>query len=160
MHPTPRTPRPRRLATIRGQLIFGLGLMVLLMLLTDLIAVVGQQAVARRVNDTLQQAAEERNLILQVQNAFLLARQSESQFISTWRVIGIDDAQPLVEANRRYLAGARDRLDEIDLMQIRADPGHELPLRAATARLRPLLDSYEQTFQVTVAGISRRGRAG
>jgi signal transduction histidine kinase/DNA-binding response OmpR family regulator/HAMP domain-containing protein len=94
-----------------------------------------------------------------VQNAFLLARQSESEFISSWRVIGLDDAQPLVEANRRYLADARAHLDEIDLMHIGALADDDQPLRDATARLRPLLSSYEQTFQATVAGISRRGRA-
>jgi signal transduction histidine kinase/DNA-binding response OmpR family regulator len=157
MHPTSRT--TRHIATIRGQLALGLGLIVLLMLITDLIAMIGQQAVTRRINDTLQEAAEERDLSLQVQNAFLLARQSEGEFISSWRVLGIEDAQPLVQANQRYLADARARLDEIDLMHIGVDLEHSQPLRDATARLRPLLDRYEQTFQATVAGISRRGRS-
>ncbi len=159
MHPTSRTSRTRHLATIRSQLGVGLGLIVMLMLITDLISTVGQQAVTRRINDTLQQATQEQDLSLQVQNAFLLARQSESEFMSSWRVVGIDDAQPIVEANRRYLADARARLDEIDLVHIRDDPKQDQPLRIATTRLRPLLDSYEQTFHATVAGISRRGRA-
>ncbi len=159
MHGPRRPPITRHLATIRGQLILGLGLIVLLMLITAIIALVGQQAVMRRINDTLRDAAAERDLSLQVQNAFLMARQSEGEFISSWRVIGFDDAQTLVEDNRQHLAAARAYLDKIDAMYAGSPQAHDTPLREATARLRPLLDSYEQTFQATVDGISRRGSA-
>ncbi|NNJ12635.1 response regulator [Chloroflexales bacterium ZM16-3] len=159
MFPSRRLPLARHLATIRRQLIIGLGLIVLLMLISAVIAFLGQQAVTRQINDTLQAAAEERDLSLQVQNAFLMARQSEGDFISSWRVIGIDDAQPLLDANRQHLADARSRLDQIDAMYLNSPKEHDRSLREATARLRPLLDSYEQTFQATVDGISQRGRA-
>ncbi|MBX0330152.1 hypothetical protein K2Z83_21010, partial [Oscillochloris sp. ZM17-4] len=157
MPPTRQSTFARRLTTIRGQLILGLGLIVLLMLISAVIAVVGQQAVTRRINDTLQEVADERDLSLQVQNAFLMARQSEGEFISSWRVIGLADAQPLIAANRQHLGAARAYLDQMGALHgVDVAQDHDSPLREASTRLRPLLDSYEQTFQATVEQISRR----
>ncbi|NTV63951.1 MAG: response regulator, partial [Oscillochloris sp.] len=78
--------------------------------------------------------------------------------ISSWRTIGIDESQPLVEANRQHLVHARDLLDQIDTMPTGHSSEHDQALLVATARLRPLLDSYEQTFRATVEGVRQRGR--
>ncbi|NTV62352.1 MAG: hypothetical protein HGA65_02290, partial [Oscillochloris sp.] len=159
LHPPQRNPSIRYFDTIRGQLVLGLGLIVLLMLVSTVIIFIGQQAVMSQINTTLEHAAAERDLSLQVQNAFLLARQSEGEFISSWRTIGFEDAQPLVEDNRQHLLAARALLDQIDQTPSGRANDHDARLLAATARLRPLLDSYEQTFQATVESVRQRGRA-
>ncbi|NTW03067.1 MAG: HAMP domain-containing protein, partial [Oscillochloris sp.] len=159
MHALLRSTYTRSISTIRGQLILGLGLIVILMLITAVIAFINQQSVMRQINNTFREAAEKRDLSLQVQNAFLLARQSEGEFISSWRVTGFDDAQPLVDANHQHLVNARAYLDQISTLIVGRGQKQDSPLHEATVRLRPLLDSYEQTFQITVERISHRGNA-
>ncbi|EFO81322.1 integral membrane sensor hybrid histidine kinase [Oscillochloris trichoides DG-6] len=158
MHPQHPSSYRYYFNTIGGQLLIGLVLIVFLMLLTAVIALIGQQAVMARINTTFTNTSEERDLSLQVQNAFLMARQSEAEFLSSWRGLGIESAQQFVTANEQYLDAARTDLDRLDAFRTIELSPNDQALLEKTARLRPLLDNYEQIFQSVVTKIENRGQ--
>ncbi|WP_129633686.1 hypothetical protein [Candidatus Oscillochloris fontis] len=143
-------------STIRGQLLIGLGLIVLLVLITSLIALTGQQAVMQQINSTFTKATEERDLSLQVQNAFLMAHQHETEFLGHWRELDRDQSQHLVQANHDYLDEARTSLDQLDALRSLEMTPVDQALADASSALRPRIEMYEQTFLATVAKIEER----
>ncbi len=137
----------------------GLGLIVLLVFITAMIALSVQHAVTQQINHTFNRATEERDLSLQVQNTFLMARQYETAFMSSWRILGIEQAQYLVDENHQYLCETRTYLDQLDALRDLEMTEVNQSLAEASTTLRPLIDDYEQTFIDTVAKIEQRARS-
>ncbi len=146
--------------SIRTLLSLGFGLILVLNLISAIIGYLSLRNVQSGTQVVLEQASQVRELSLQVENEFLLARASEASFLTSWRSIGFDSAVArYVTANQTSLARARARLNEIDaLVRVANDP-EWVHLTGETARLRPLLQNYETTFSITVLKIEERSRA-
>jgi signal transduction histidine kinase len=146
--------------SIRTLLSLGFGLILVLNLISAIIGYLSLRNVQSGTQVVLGQANRIRELSLQVENEFLLARASEASFLTSWRSIGFDSAVArYVTANQSSLARARARLNEIDALARIANDPELLNLTGETARLRPLLQNYENTFSVTVLKIEERSRA-
>ncbi|MCL4295120.1 MAG: HAMP domain-containing protein [Anaerolineae bacterium] len=147
-------------ASIRTLLSLGFGLILVLNLISAIIGYLSLRNVQSGTQVVLEQANRVRELSLQVENEFLLARASEASFLTSWRSIGFDSAVArYVTANQTSLARARARLNEIDVLARVANDPELVNLTGETARLRPLLQNYENTFSSTVLKIEERSRA-
>ncbi|GIK38602.1 MAG: hypothetical protein BroJett011_24350 [Chloroflexota bacterium] len=150
----------RPTVSIRTLLSLGFGLILVLNLISAIIGYLSLRNVQSGTQVVLEQANRVRELSLQVENEFLLARASEASFLTSWRSIGFDSAVArYVTANQTSLARARARLNEIDTLARVANDPELVNLTGETARLRPLLQDYENTFSITVLKIEERSRA-
>ncbi|OQY29121.1 MAG: hypothetical protein B6I38_08525 [Anaerolineaceae bacterium 4572_5.1] len=145
--------------SIRVQIILGFGLMLFLSLI---IAVIGYQSLnslQNSVETTLQEATKIRELSLEIENEFLLARQEESNFIASWRSLGVEKAQSkYASSNKLHLDLARAKIDEIDTL-VQASSDKELQqIFQDTSQLKPLLNTYETAFQAVVTQLEQRSR--
>jgi signal transduction histidine kinase len=146
--------------SIRTLLSLGFGLILVLNLISAIIGYLSLRNVQSETQVVLEEANRVRELSLEVENEFLLARASEASFLTSWRSIGFDSAVArYVTANQTSLARARARLNEIDVLVRVANDPELVNLTGETARLRPLLQDYENTFSVTVLKIEERSRA-
>lgn len=146
--------------SIRTLLSLGFGLILVLNLISAVIGYLSLRNVQSGTQVGLEQANQVRELSLQVENEFLLARASEASFLTSWRSIGFDSAVArYVTANQTSLARARARLNEIDALARVANDPELVHLTGETASLRPLLQNYENTFSITVLKIEERSRA-
>ncbi len=157
MRAAPSLTPPRRLVSIRAQLILGFGLILILNLISAVIGYLSLTNLQASFQSTLEDASHIRELSLEAQTAFLLARQSEANFLARWRTLGFDAAaEEHVLANHDHLTLARSKLDDLDkLVQATGDVGLR-QLTDETARLRPLLNEYQNAFSTTVFNIQER----
>jgi signal transduction histidine kinase len=143
-----------QLASLRARLLLAFGLCMLLVLATVAVGLIGQRVFRSEVRATLERSYEVYSLSLGARNAFLLARQSEMAYLGAWRTRSSSEAQSYIAANAAYLAEARAALYELDLI------AEGEALQGQIARLRPLIDSYQATFEETTRAIQERSRAG
>jgi hypothetical protein len=101
--------------SIRTLLSLGFGLILILNLISAIIGYFSLRNVQNSMQVVLETAGRVRELSLQVENDFLLARANEASFLTGWRSIGFDSAVAhYVTANQGSLARARTKLNEID----------------------------------------------
>ena len=103
-----------------------------------------------------------RELSLEIENHFLLARQDEIMFMDNWRLMGFEDASDdYVAPNQVNLALAWEHLSELETILIHTI--NDANLRALTkdmGAMRRLLEVYELTFQRTVSQIQELSQSG
>ena len=150
----------RPLASIRSLLIIGFGLILLLNLVSAVIGYRSLRQMETNMQTTLEEANRIRELSLQAQSEFLLARQSETNFLDSWRTLGFDAAyEEYVTDNQKHIALARQNLDELDALAQASQDIDMQNLATQTDKVRPLLGNYEKYFAATVTKIQERGRA-
>jgi signal transduction histidine kinase/DNA-binding response OmpR family regulator/methyl-accepting chemotaxis protein len=153
-----RSSRP--LSSIRSLLVIGFGLILLLNLISAIIGYRSLRQMETNMQTTLEEANRIRELSLQAQSEFLLARQSEAGFLDSWRTLGFDAAnKEFVPDNQKHIALARQSLDQLDALAKASSDNDMQNLASQTAKVRPLLGSYEEFFAATVSKIQERGRA-
>ncbi|NQU30841.1 MAG: GAF domain-containing protein [Anaerolineae bacterium] len=157
--PEPSSKPNRIIGSIRSQLVFGFGLILVLALVIALIGYQSLQSLQKSVQTTLDESNRIRQLSLEIKTEFLQARQAESNFLASWRSLGFETAQDKYgSTNELHLEQARSKLNEIDsLVQNSGDPELKLILED-TASLVPLLHTYESAFQAVVTDIEERSR--
>lgn len=150
----------RRFTSIRTLLGLGFGLILVLNLISAIIGYLTLRNLQTGIEVALDEATRVRELSLEVENEFLLARANEASFLTGWRSVGFDTAVAhYVTANQSSLARARSKLNEIDTVVQAANDLELSHLTQETNELRPLLQHYETTFSITVLKIEERSRA-
>jgi putative methionine-R-sulfoxide reductase with GAF domain len=153
--------RSLRLSSIRVQIVLGFGLILGLTLLIVLFNFFSIRTLESRIQATVEEASRIRELSLEIQNEFLLARREETSFLENWRAIGFDLAEGRhAQANQGHLIRAETDLN--DLNQRLSDSSVEefTMVGEQAIALGPLLEQYEGAFQTTVEQIEERSRAG
>ncbi|GAB4494642.1 MAG: hypothetical protein OHK0052_00170 [Anaerolineales bacterium] len=133
---------------------------VLLVSLTLLSAVVGSLAIGqlRRVGiETLGQASIIRESALTIETQFLRARQSESDFLNSWRTQGFDAAfSTSAVQNAESMKKAMQTLQALQDTLNSAETPLFGALQTDVNALAPLLNEYNQVFERTVSAVERR----
>ncbi len=120
-----------RWGSIQTQLILGFGPILILTLITAIAGYWGLQSLRTGIETTIEEASQVRELSREIENEFLLARQSEADFVAKWRSMGFAAAEAeYIAANQRHLAQAQTALDEIESLTRAA---HDEELRGMTA---------------------------
>ncbi len=147
--------------SIRSQVLGAVGGVLLLVLAIIVVGYGNLRGIQARATETLTSATQIRELSLEIENEFLLARQNEANFLSLWRSLGFElAAERYVTANQEHIALAQDKLRELEQVIDAADEDVFGEMRAATEALRPLLADYQRTFLSAVDNIAERSRAG
>src|SRR5262245_51380884 len=104
----------QRLSLIRTQLISGFGLILVLAFVIALIGFYALERLRQGSEQTIDESVRIRELSLEIENEFLQARQSENQFLTSWKGEGFVAAkEEYVGNNTNHLDAARDDIDEI-----------------------------------------------
>jgi len=153
------SPFSRRIS-IRTELLLGFAFFIALNIATGAIGYLSLREYQIGVERTLEKAGRARELSLEAQNEFLLARESEAGFFSSWPVVGYASAAAeFLPQNQRHLASARQRLDEMETLLRGADDPGLRALLGPTDRLRVLLADYESAFTAVASRIEEYSRA-
>jgi GAF domain-containing protein/HAMP domain-containing protein len=153
------SPRRRLLGSIRSQLTLGFGLLLFLALVIAVLGFQSLNSLQTSVETTLEEASRARELSLEIETEFLLARQDEANFLNTWRLFGFEVARAeYVTSNALHLAQARSKIDEIDKLVLDSSDQELQSITQDTAKLSPFLDAYETAFQAVVDDIEQRSR--
>jgi anti-anti-sigma regulatory factor/HAMP domain-containing protein len=148
-----------RLAFIRTQLLLGMGGILLLSLFIAVIGYWSLSSFQSGLHTTVEEANQVRELGLEIENRFLLARQDEIRFLDNWRSIGFEAAsKEYVAPNQDNLALAWERLNELESLVQAASDENLRSLTFEIDKIRPLLGKYESTFQMAVNQIQERSR--
>ncbi|MEM6713756.1 MAG: EAL domain-containing protein [Cyanobacteria bacterium P01_C01_bin.147] len=135
----------RLLTTIRSQLMFGFGAILLVSFTSSAI---GYRSLAELRNTSqtiLQSSARVRELSLELQKNFLAARQAEEIYLNGWKTnITTDDAQTLIRTNQEALSAACENLSELLALE-----GSTSELSQELALLESLFLNYESAFKAT-----------
>ncbi|MBA3534061.1 MAG: response regulator [Ardenticatenales bacterium] len=146
--------------SIRTQLALGIGAILLLTLLGNLINYWSLSNFQTNVEVTLQEAYRARELNLETEVEFLLARQSEAAFLATWRTLGYYEAlDRYLPAHENQLSAAYSRLDAVDKLIQNSENADLYLVTTGTSELRPLLQAYEVAFSETLYKIKSRAGA-
>lgn len=139
--------------SIRIQLMLGFGAILLLSCISSAIGYVSLQRLRSSSQTTLENAAQVRELSLELKTNFLLARQAEEAYLHNWRVASFSqNAHIDITTNQVYLAQARANLAALKTLDDQnPDLANELAL------LDSLFDNYESAFQATTSRIARNG---
>ena len=150
-----------RLSSIRVQIVLGFGLILGLTLFIVLFNFFSIRTLESRIQATVEEASLIRELSLEIQNDFLLARQEETNFLENWRAIGFEEAKSRhAQANQGYLIRAQTDLQDLN-QRLGASPVEEfIVVDEQAIALDPLLEDYEAAFQTAVDQIEERSRAG
>lgn len=137
--------------TIRAQLMLGFGLILLLHGLSAAIGYGSLQQLRHRSQTTLDNAAQLRELSLELNNNFLMARQAEEAYFDNWQGGNVSaQAQVFAQTNQAYLAKARGNL--ADLRELEAENPE---LAEELALLDSLFKNYESAFTTTTRRIAK-----
>jgi anti-anti-sigma regulatory factor/HAMP domain-containing protein len=148
-----------RLAFIRTQLFLGMGGILLLSLFIAVIGYWSLSSFRLGLHTTVEEANRVRELSLEIENCFLLARQDEIRFLDNWRSMGFETAsEEYVAPNQANLALAWERLDELERLVQAASDEDLRSLEGEIDEIRPLLETYASTFQTAVNQIQERSR--
>ena len=147
--------------SIQTQLLLGTGVILALALVIALAGYFSLRRLQSGIQTTLQQASQIRNASLGIDNSFLLARQDEASFVTSWPSIGYEAAyNEYALSNEVRLRQAQTELDTMSGLVATA---HDLELRslaAEAAELAPLLDQYKTAFLTMVNKVEERTRGG
>lgn len=143
------------LTSIRSQMMLGFGIILLFNGISAAIGYLSLQRLQANTQTALEQAAQIRELSLEVRNEFLLARQYEESFLTQWQTTGFrSHAQQYVDTNQQYLERSRAKLAEIEQLTANLEP-----YKTDIHRLRSLLDNYESAFSATLKRIQTNSPA-
>ncbi len=141
----------RWMNSIRVQLRWGMGIILALVLLIGLIGYLSLRTIQVGLEQDLNQAIQLRELGLQIENHFLLARQSEANFFNRWQTIGFAAAkEQFVVVNQHHLRQARSHLDEVERLVTETTDETLKSMLSEIGQLRVAFDDYEVTFLATV----------
>lgn len=141
--------RLRRLKTIRSQLMFGFGAILLVSFTSSAIGYYSLTQLRYKSQTILENSARVRELSLELQSNFLQARQAEEVYLNSWKpTITAEDAQELIRVNQDYLSAARENLSEL-----RAIEGSDSDLSKELVLLESLFLNYESAFHATTTRI-------
>ncbi|RZM75699.1 EAL domain-containing protein [Leptolyngbya iicbica] len=139
----------RWLKTIRSQLLFGFGAILLVSFTSSAI---GYRSLAQLRNTSqtlLERSARVRELSLELQRNFLTARHTEEVYLNSWKDrTAPTDAQTLVSENQAALSAARANLAELTQLE-----GPDSDLAPELALLQSLFLNYESAFKTTTLQI-------
>lgn len=139
----------RRLTTIRSQLMFGFGAILLVSFTSSAIGYRSLMQLRNTSQTLLESSARVRELSLELQRNFLAARQAEEIYLNRWKTtITPEDARALVQAKEQALAAARQNLSDLTTLE-----GRNSELSQELALLESLFLNYESAFDATVARI-------
>jgi PAS domain S-box-containing protein len=139
--------------TIRARLTFGFGMILLLNCISAAIGYGSLQRLRNSSQVALDNAAQLRELSLELNNHFLKARQAEERYLNRWQTSSPDQDNPkLITTHENELAQAR-----LELKQLRALDQQEPELADEVAFLESLFDNYESAFVTTVRRIAQEG---
>lgn len=140
------------IASIRLRLYATIIFITLLTLGLALVNLLASQTIQRGVRTATSQAGRVSELGLQVQNQFLLARELEASFLSSWRVVGIEQAKSeYAVAHQQRLDAASGALDEITTLTQSSQSSSLVSIAAEDiTRLRTLFAEYQTNFQAAV----------
>lgn len=142
------------LTSIRSQMMLGFGIILLFNGISATIGYLSLQRLQANTRTALEQAAQIRELSLEVRNEFLLARQYEESFLTQWHTTGFrSQAQQYVDSNQNYLERSRAKLAEIEQLTANSDLYKSDLYQTNIYRLRSLLDNYESAFSATLKRI-------
>ncbi len=137
--------------SIRAQLTLGFGVILLLHGLSATIGYGSLQRLRYRSQTTLANAAQLRELSLELKTNFLLARQAEIAYFDTWQGRNVSaNVQVYEQINRAYLAKARENL--ADLRNLDAQNPE---LTEEFALLASLFNNYASAFETTTGRIEK-----
>ena len=106
---------------------------------------------------TSQESSQIRELSLEIQTEFLLARQDESAFLANWRLLGFDNARKEYgEQIQFHLDAARTHLNELQTLSINSKNKNFREIANSTVQLSALLGDYENSFNATLGKIQTR----
>ncbi|OQY46527.1 MAG: hypothetical protein B6242_07545 [Anaerolineaceae bacterium 4572_78] len=148
-----------RFASIQTQLILGFGLILVLAFIIAIIGYLSLYNLQSNVDTTLDEAYRIRELSLEIENEFLLARQNENAFLDNWRNIGFEIAMSkYVWETHHHLKQAKEKLDEITYLFNITQDEKLIQATSEVEQLPPLLSQYESAFLTTVADIKNLSR--
>lgn len=151
----------RQALTIQTQVVFVIGLILLLVLAIATYSYFTLQNYQRSVNTTLSDASKVEELSASIQREFLLARQSESAFLSAWKLSGYDEQlKGYIAGNTNHIAQARAQLSQLEFMVSKTSNPEIQAIGEKIHLLRPLLDEYESAFNATVELVQKRTEPG
>jgi putative methionine-R-sulfoxide reductase with GAF domain len=148
-------------SSIRTRIIAGVGAILLLSLIIIVISYLTIETVENGMEDMLENEGVIRDLSVEVENNYLVARQSEADFLNNWQVTSVDAAKSLyVSENTKQLAAARNQLEQLIALANRVDIESQATIIENAESLLPLLNQYEDAFLTTVDQIDQRSRVG
>jgi diguanylate cyclase (GGDEF)-like protein/PAS domain S-box-containing protein len=139
--------------TIRAQLTFGFGTILLLNCVSAAIGYGSLQRLRNSSQTTLENAAQVRELSLELNNHFLLARQAEENYLNNWQNSNIrQQDKDFIAANQASLFQVRNCLEKLrSLNTYTPELSDDLEL------LDSLFNNYESAFSTTVSRINQGG---
>jgi hypothetical protein len=139
--------------TIRAQLTFGFGTILLLNCVSAAIGYGSLQRLRNSSQTTLENAAQVRELSLELNNHFLLARQAEENYLNNWQNSNIrQQDKDFIAANQASLFQVRNCLKKLrSLNTYTPELSDDLEL------LDSLFNNYESAFSTTVSRINQGG---
>lgn len=154
--------RVKPIASIRFRLFATIIFITLLTLALAVVNLSSSRAVQEGVHTAISQAGRLSELALQMQNQFLLAREAESSFLSSWRLIGVEQAKTeYVGTHQQHLDAALDALGEIStLTQSQQSQSLESIAAEDLSRLSKLFTEYQENFQGAVTAIEQLNAQG
>lgn len=136
--------------TIRSQLMFGFGAILLVSFTSSAIGYRSLVQLRRSSRTLVEDSAQVRDLSLELQSHFLQARQAEEIYLNRWKTsITAKDAQALIQENAQHLATARENLAALKALE-----GEQSDLSEELALLESLFLNYESAFQATTRRIN------
>jgi hypothetical protein len=157
LSPTPSTKTRRSRITILAQVLLATGIVLVLAVAIAITGYTSLRSFQNATSTTLYEANQVRALSALVQSYFLQARQSEAEFMNTWRVYGISaETEAMVSANAENLSQARFTLTQLETLIGSSSDVEIAGLMGSVNELRVLFDDYEQAFQTTVELIEER----
>jgi len=151
---SPRLFSVRRLLTLGFVLILGFNLV------SALIGYISFNNLQTTAQITFEEASQIRELSLEIQTEFLLARQDEAGFLANWQSSGFETAQNEYGSGvRSHLAIAREKLSQLDVLTQSSTNGQFQNIAVTTSQLTPLLQDYEDAFNLTLDKIQQRSGA-
>lgn len=135
--------------TIRAQLFVGFGAILLVSFTSSAIGYVSLYWLRTSGNEALGNAAQVRELSLELQTNFLRARQAEDDYISNWQSAATDGhADALIQANQESLNQACANLEALKALE-----GSQSDLAQELTLLESLFANYESAYTLTVERI-------
>lgn len=139
--------------TIRAHLTLGFGLILLLNCISTAIGYGSLQRLRTVSQTNLDSASQVREVSLELNTHFLLARQASENYLETWQVTSMtSQGKKFIALNQTHLAQARKNLQELHTLQV-----HIPQLTNHLLLLESLFDNYESAFAATTERIDQKG---
>jgi len=154
-------PTSFRLWSVRTQIILGFGVILGLTLLIVLVNFFALRNLQAGIQATVEEAVRLREIGLETENQFLLARKEEREFLENWRGLGFEEARMRhATANEAHIERAQALVDDLNQLLSQSTAYGFEGLEEEIAELGSLLAEYDRAFSATVQQVGERSRAG